>query len=110
MCKPVPDAFMRKVIEESMKLPAFVWRAALRSQMDESFASELPRIRAKAMLVWGERDAYFPYQEQLELAALLSHSELHVLRGVGHALHWEEPETVAGLLTRFVQSIPSIAA
>lgn len=110
VCKPVPASFMSMVIGESLKVPAFVWHAAMRALLEESFAHELPRIRAKAMVIWGDRDGITSYDEQLELASSLPGAELHVLRGVGHALHWEEPETVAALITRFALRTQSAAA
>ena len=110
VCKPVPASFMSTVIEESLKVPAFVWRAALSAQLGDSFADELPRVRARAMVIWGDQDSITPYEEQLELTSALAHTELHVLRGVGHALHWEEPETVARLIARFVRRTQSAAA
>jgi len=68
------------------------------------------RSYAKTMLVWGDKDTVTSHAQQLKLAAAIPGAELHVLRGVGHALHWEEPESVAALLTRFVEASQRIAA
>ena len=108
--KPVGPSFMSTVIEESCKVPAFVWRAALKAQLEESFTDELPRIAAPSLVIWGDRDAFMPYEEQLALTAALRRCELHVLPGAGHALHWEDPQTVAGLIARFTQRIQAAAA
>jgi pimeloyl-ACP methyl ester carboxylesterase len=61
-----------------------------------------PRITAPTLVLWGDRDGIASHAEQLELTAALR-AELHVLRGVGHALHWEDPETTAALIARFVE-------
>lgn len=103
--KPVPSSFLETVIAESLKVPAFVWRTAGLMHLEEDLSPEVARIQAKAMLVWGDQDSVVAYEEQLALAEALARAELHVLRGVGHAVHWEEPEAVAALLTRFVRSV-----
>jgi non-heme chloroperoxidase len=108
--KPVPSAFLSMVIDESMKVPAFVWRSALHAIMQEDLTPELAKITARTMLIWGDHDAFIPHADQLELALLLPRAELHVMRGIGHAPHWEDPEAVASMLARLVQSAQSVAA
>jgi non-heme chloroperoxidase len=107
--KPVPAAFLEMVIAESLKVPAFVWRAAARSQLDEDMAAADARISAPTMVLWGDRDGIATHEEQLALASTLR-AELHVLHGVGHALHWEDPEAIAALMTRFVEKAHPVAA
>lgn len=107
--KPVPPAFLELVIEESLKVPAFVWRSALRSQMDEDVTGVTARIAAPTMVIWGDGDGITSHEEQKDLAAA-TRAELHVLHGVGHAVHWEEPEIIATLLSRFVATARRVAA
>ena len=107
--KPVPAAFLEMVIEESLKVPAFVWRAAARSWLEEDLAGVTENIAAPTLVLWGDRDGVASHEEQVALASTLR-AELHVLRGIGHALHWEDPETVASLITRFAQSAQRVAA
>jgi pimeloyl-ACP methyl ester carboxylesterase len=106
----VPPAFLDAAIAESLKLPAFVWRAAARALRDEDFSSELGKIGVKTLLVWGDRDSFSLHAEQLTLFEALAHAELHVLRDIGHAVHWEDPETVATLITRFFRRTLALAA
>lgn len=105
VARPVPEAFSRMVVREGLKLPARVWRAALRGQMDCDLSPELERVAAPTLLVHGDRDAIVPRATQDALAAAIPPARLEVLGGVGHAPHWEEPERVAAGIARFAQAL-----
>jgi pimeloyl-ACP methyl ester carboxylesterase len=100
--RPVPPAFMERVIAESGKVPAPVWRALL----DGMLATEPPRAlvgrRVPTLLLWGDRDAYFPRREQDALLRLLPNARLRVFADVGHSPHWEVPDEVARELAAFI--------
>jgi pimeloyl-ACP methyl ester carboxylesterase len=105
VARPVPEAFLRMVVRESLKLPARVWRAALRGQMDCDLSPELGRIAAPTLLLYGDRDAIVPRAMQDALAAAIPAVRLAVLSGVGHAPHWEEPQRVAAEIARFALAL-----
>jgi pimeloyl-ACP methyl ester carboxylesterase len=90
--RPVPPAFLDRVIAESLKLPARVWKAVLAGLLDlpvlltDSIAIECP-----VSLFWGDRDAIFGREDQEELLRRIPHARLQVLKEVGHAVHWEAP-------------------
>jgi non-heme chloroperoxidase len=107
--RPVPAAFMDMVVDESLKVPAYVWRAAAKS-LEEDASRELDRIKVRTALIWGDRDGVASHEEQLALKAALRDADLHVLQGTGHAVHWEEPEAVATLIAHFVRGTQPIAA
>lgn len=99
LARPVAQSFLEMVVGESLKVPAFVWRAAL----DGLFATDtaLDRIVAPALLLWGDRDGMFPLAGQEALAATLPDARIVTFAGCGHGLHWEDPARVAAELARF---------
>ena len=64
LAQPVPQAFLETVVQESLKAPARVWRAALDGLIDAEFAEELGRIGAPTLIVWGDRDEFFLRSKQ----------------------------------------------
>jgi non-heme chloroperoxidase len=100
--QPLPEPFLAQVVAESLKLPARVWRAALQALVDTDDSAELARLRLPTLVLWGDRDAYFPRQEQDRLAAAIPGARLTVYTETGHSPHWERPERVARDLEAFL--------
>jgi pimeloyl-ACP methyl ester carboxylesterase len=103
---PVPDPFFARVVAESRKLPARVWRAVAEGFCAFDDADRLGRIAAPTLLLWGEADAYFPRAEQERLAAAIPGARLVAYPDTGHCPHWERPERVAADLDAFVRPPP----
>ena len=103
LARPLPPAFLEMVIQESLKVPARVWKAAFEALMSGDFTGELGQIKAPARLIWGDQDALFPRSEQEAIAAAIPGAELLIYSGAGHALHWEEPERAAADIVAFAQ-------
>ncbi len=101
--RELPDDFMLKVVSESMKLPALVWRLALSHILSSSVISPLDRIQMPTLVIWGDRDTIFSKAEQEVLTASIPQAELHVYEETGHALHWEQPEQFARQLEAFIR-------
>ncbi len=104
LAQPVPQAFFETVVQESLKVPARVWRAAVDGLMKDESSGELDRIKAPTLIVWGDRDETCPRSEQEALRATITDSRLVVYPGAGHGVHWEEPERLAADLVSFVQT------
>jgi pimeloyl-ACP methyl ester carboxylesterase len=100
--KPIPKTFLEMAIRESLKVPARVWQAAFESLLLEDNADELDKIKAPTLLLWGEKDAFFPRSEQEKLLSKIENSVLTVLRETGHTPHWEEPERTAEEIVNFI--------
>ena len=105
LAQPIPPAFLETVVAESLKAPARVWRDALSGLLDDEHVGRLVRIAAPTLLVWGDRDAFVPENDQNALLATIAGSRLVVYRGAGHAVHWEEPARFAADLTAFVAGL-----
>ena len=100
MVRPVPDAFMEMIVEETCKPPARVWRAALQGLIDGRL-EPAGSVTVPALLCWGQKDAFVPDADQERLLARIPDAELRVYEGGGHALHWERPERYANDLAEF---------
>ena len=104
LARPVAPAFLETVIAESLKMPARVWRAALRSMLEQDLSPELHRIGVPALILWGDHDGLCDRASQTALARAIPDARLSVLAGAGHAPHWEDPAGVAAEIACFVAS------
>lgn len=107
LARPVPQAYLDAVVQESLKVPARVWKAALAGILETDHSEQLRKIKAPTLIVWGDQDAFCPRRDQDALAAGVAGSRLVVYRGTGHAIHWEEPDRFAADLAAFSQSLVS---
>lgn len=103
----VPSAFMDRVIAESGKVPARVWRAAFAGMRATDAPTELSQHRIPTLILWGDRDAFMPRDEQDALIAQHGTAELRIYSETGHAPHWERPEEVARDIAEFLQLEPA---
>jgi non-heme chloroperoxidase len=106
LAQPVPLAFIDTVVKESLKVPARVWRAALREgHLEADVAGELKAITAPTLIVSGQHDAVHPRGEREALVGAIIGARPIVYPNAGHALHWEEPEHFAADLVAFVADL-----
>jgi non-heme chloroperoxidase len=105
LAQPVPPTFLETIVQESLKLPARVWKAALlEGLLEADFSGELEKIKAPTLIVWGDQDT-LTGSEQEALAATIAGSQLMVYPGAGHGLHWEEPARFAADLVTFTEKV-----
>ena len=102
IAKPVAPALVDMFVDESLKVPARVWRAALDGLLREDLPANWRRISAPTLLIWGTRDTVTLRRDQDALVKGIQGAELKVYEGTGHALHWEEPARVAADIAAFV--------
>jgi len=93
--RPVPVDFLTGVIDESLKLPARVWRAALDAVRHEDRSALLGRIGVETTIIWGDQDGFCGRAEQDRLKRSIPRSRLLVHEGTGHTPHWEQPARAA---------------
>jgi pimeloyl-ACP methyl ester carboxylesterase len=101
--QPLPSGFLELAVNESLKVPARVWRAALSGLMQADHRAELKRINAPTLIVWGEKETYFLRHDQDALTAAIKGSRLVIWPDAGHALHWEHPQRFAHELINFIE-------
>ncbi|HXV77729.1 MAG TPA: alpha/beta fold hydrolase [Candidatus Polarisedimenticolaceae bacterium] len=95
---PVPAEFFQRIVAESLKLPARLWRLAIDRLAAYDDVRELARIDAPTRLLWGDHDALFPRSDQDAFLAALPAARLTVHEATGHSPDWERPELVAAAI------------
>jgi pimeloyl-ACP methyl ester carboxylesterase len=104
--QPVPQEFLDKVISESLKLPARVWRDYMEQAVlaiDHDYVLSLREIDVPTLILWGEQDSLFPREEQERLAAAIPGATLKVYPETGHAVHWDRSKWVVRDLEAFMR-------
>jgi pimeloyl-ACP methyl ester carboxylesterase len=107
---PVPNEFMDRIVAQSRKAPARVWKAVVAGMLAGDYKARLSDIRTPTLIIWGDRDAFFLRAEQDSLAAALPNAVLKVYPETGHCPNWERPEQFAQDLKDFINSAETSAA
>jgi non-heme chloroperoxidase len=95
----VPPGFLDTMVAESERVPAHVWR-----EMFDGLLAAPPAagaINVPALILWGDADPICSREEQDALLATIPAAELRSYPGVGHLVHWEQPERVAAEIAEF---------
>jgi non-heme chloroperoxidase len=100
---PLPESFFERIVAESLKLPARLWREVFDGLLAYDDTGQLARITTSTLLMWGERDALFPTEDQDRLVGAIRGAKLRIYRETGHCPNWERPEQVAAHLQEFFQ-------
>jgi non-heme chloroperoxidase len=101
---PIPEDFLSRLVSESLKVPARVWRDYYEGvvlKADDS--ARLGEIDAPTLILWGELDALLPREEQEHRAAAIPNAALKVCPESGHLAHWVRPEWVVRDLEAFMK-------
>ena len=104
---PMPEGFLQKVVQQSLKAPVRVWNAALDGVMAEDLSKDFAKIKMPVLVIWGDKEQIFPRSEQDLLVSKLPNAKLKVIPGAGHSPNWEFPQVVADDITAFI-STPAV--
>lgn len=103
--KPIDPEFLQTAINESLKLPARVWKSTAHGLFKADYVNRLRTYTKPVLILWGDKDVFSPMKDQDLLAGVLMRSQLVIYKGTGHAVHWEEPARFAADLDSFIQQI-----
>jgi non-heme chloroperoxidase len=98
----VSPEFLNRVVSESMKLRAHVWRGVARDLLMSDETTKLEQLQVPTLVLWGEQDLIWSRAEQEALVGRIPVAELRTYPMTGHALHWEQPEQFARDLEAFI--------
>jgi len=101
----IDPEYFETVVNEGMKTPVPVFKAALLGVMDVDLTSRLKEIQVPVLILWGEKDLICSIQDQYLLARHLKKSNFITYKQTGHALHWEQPEKFVHDLLTFVKGL-----
>lgn len=102
---PIPQRFLDMIIAESLRCPAHVWRGAFAGMIAFDPLDAAQRVRAPALVLRGELDAFVPHGDLFALRDALPSARAFTLTGVGHTPHWEQPRDTAQRLIGFVSEL-----
>jgi pimeloyl-ACP methyl ester carboxylesterase len=101
-----PSMSLERIVAESGKLTAHVWRAALAGLIEyrasDFDVASLRAIRQPTLVLGGRLDEIFDVTAQVRLAQALPSSEIWLDPASGHAVNWESPERTARQIADFV--------
>jgi non-heme chloroperoxidase len=110
LVQPVPMPYFDAVVQESLKLPASIWKAVfVECILQANHSSRLAEIDVPTLILCGAHDE-FAADDQAVLAAAIRDSRLEIYSHSGHAIHWEEPGRFAADLMGFIGGLPSLAS
>lgn len=98
----VPEEFIETLVQESLKVPARVWKAVFEGLLEDESMEEINKIQAPTLIVWGDQDTIVSREEQETIAAVIPNTRLLVYPGAGHVLYCEEPVRIASDLVAFI--------
>ncbi|MCB0489482.1 MAG: alpha/beta hydrolase [Cyclobacteriaceae bacterium] len=105
LSNPIDDAMLKLFIDETMKVPANVWKKVAQTHLSTNLIDSLYKIQCPAMVICGGKDVICPQKDQERLANGISNATFILYHDAGHAIHWEKPERFAKDLIDFVQKI-----
>lgn len=101
--QPLPEAQLAHYVDASMKVPARVWIETLGELIKLDTRPDLGRIRARTLVLWGDRDMVVSREDQQAFVQGIPNATLKVYDAIGHGMHWEAPARVAADLMAFLR-------
>jgi pimeloyl-ACP methyl ester carboxylesterase len=106
---PVDPDFIRRQRKDAAGIPLRVWLAVLDQGLRDDtlygeLQSTLPRLRAPTLLIWGSRDPIMEEPVRKTLSDALPAATVKVFDGLGHNPFWEDPQGVAAVVNRFLET------
>ena len=103
LAREMPADALETVVNETLKVPARVWREAFLGFLQAPDVTDsLRTVSVPALILWGDRDTYALGPAQDRLRSVLPHAAFIVYEGAGHAFHWEDPARTAADLAEFL--------
>ena len=99
---PIPQAFFDRLVTESGRAPARVWRDVALGLLAHADASQLGGIAVPTLVLGGTEDALFSPAEQSAVADAIPGARLVLYPNTGHCPNWERPDQVAADIYAFV--------
>jgi non-heme chloroperoxidase len=102
--RPLAAEQLDTFVGESLKVPARIWKETAAGFLEIDLMADLGGIASPTLLVYGDCDNFVGAAEQERLTAAIRRSRRVVYEGIGHAVHWDDPERFAAELVAFVEA------
>jgi len=104
---PVNEDFLHRQRVDAAAIPLRVWLAVLDQGLaGPSLQATLPRLKARTLLIWGEKDPIFGAPDRCSLRTALPDAEVRLFPELGHNPFWEDPAAVAAVVNAFLAAKP----
>ena len=100
--RPIPASFLDTAVEDSLKVPASVWKQALSGLLQEDHSSRLPGLEVPTLILNGDQDTLFSTELATQLHTLIRQSKLVIYPMTGHAPHVEVPVQATRDIEKFL--------
>lgn len=100
--RPIDASFMLHIAAEAAAMPAHLWQAIFAQLRGVDLTTAAKGISAPSLVIYGENDPLFGYDNQTALSRALRAQNIIRLEQCEHNPHWEAPEHVARAIDDFV--------
>jgi pimeloyl-ACP methyl ester carboxylesterase len=77
-------------------------KETMKKVLNEDLLEELPKIKVKTLLIWGEKDKLVPVKFAYIFKEKIENSQLKILPKIGHSPHLEVPEKLSEIILNFL--------
>ena len=78
-------------------------RQTIKKVLTEDLLKDLPRIKTRTLIIWGEFDKLVPVKYAHTFKEKIENSKLEILLKIGHSPHLEVPEKLAKIIIQFLR-------
>jgi len=78
-------------------------RKIFKKVLTEDLLKDLPRIKTRTLIIWGEFDKLAPVKYAHTFKEKIENSKLEILLKIGHSPHLEVPEKLAKIIIQFLR-------
>ena len=103
--KPIDSTYFETIVNEGLKVPTAVFQSALKEVLEHNLVEDIKSIKKPVMIFWGEKDLVCLREGQEILKSNIKNAKWNEYKGIGHALHWEEPVRFVNDLLQFINSL-----
>ncbi|WP_405884825.1 alpha/beta hydrolase [Streptomyces sp. NBC_01136] len=105
VARPMARGLIETMIDEGLKLPAYVWKETLSGLLGTDLPATLAGVLVPTLVIWGDQDGLLPRSDQQTILDAIHGSHLLAYEGGGHVVHWEQPERVVADIAAFAARI-----
>jgi pimeloyl-ACP methyl ester carboxylesterase len=106
----MPPNFLPLLASDAMRAGAITVGLAAREILKTDMTSELARIQARTLVVWGEFDTLLPVPLGLRLCHHLQNAAWKLVKGAGHNPMWDRPRDFNRAVCAFLAEQPARAS
>jgi pimeloyl-ACP methyl ester carboxylesterase len=112
--KPIPDELVKSWVEplrqSDIRRDTMKVVRGISPEQTLAAAEQLRSFPGQALIIWGERDKFFPFSDAERLAVTLPHARLERIKDARAFVQLDAPETVADLVASMAGGTPAPGA